>query len=173
MGARGPVGKKADAKAGHRTKAELGAIEKVDLDELDDELLAAAASGPIPADEHWHDIAKWWYESLARSGQSIYYQPSDWATAYLLAESMSRDLKPQFVGLDEEGEPKFAVIPLKGASLAAYLKGFTVLMVTEGDRRRMNLELERSSLKGQERGVAADDGVVLDRAAMFAQGGKQ
>lgn len=95
------------------------------------------------ADASWHPIAKLWYESLADSGQSVFYEPSDWATAYLIAESMSRDLAEQFVAATDSGESIYATIPLKGASLAAYLKAMSVLMVTEGDRRRMRLELER------------------------------
>jgi antitoxin (DNA-binding transcriptional repressor) of toxin-antitoxin stability system len=105
---------------------------------------AAERSKVPPADDRWHAVARAWYESLSRSGQRVYYEASDWATAYLLAESMSRDLKPQVVGITEEGEPVRAVIPLKGASLAAYLKGFTTLLVTEGDRRRARVELERA-----------------------------
>jgi hypothetical protein len=110
----------------------------------------------------WHPIAKRWFESLAMSGQSRkYYEPSDWATAYLIAESMSRDLKPQVVGINEEtGEPVMAVIPLKGASLAAYLKAFTALLVTEGDRRRARVELERPKPGGEE----ASDVSWLDEA---------
>lgn len=171
MGARGPVGKKAEAKMGHRTKAELAGAEIVDLDEIDDELIRQARAGQIPGLDNWHPVAKHWYDSLPLSGQSIYYQPSDWAVAYMLAESISRDFKPQFVGVNEEsGEPIYEAIPLKGASLAAYLKGFTALLATEGDRRRMQIELERESLKGQGKDDVTEDGVVLDRAAMFKKG---
>jgi hypothetical protein len=170
MGSRGPVGKKTEAKAGHRTKAELAGTEVVNLDEIDDELLMRAREGMIEADENWHPIAQMWYESLAHSGQKIFYQPSDWAVAFLLAESISRDLKPQFVGISETDGPIYETIPLKGASLAAYLKGFTALMATEGDRRRMQIELERESLKGQGTRDPSSEGVVLDRAAMFKGG---
>lgn len=104
-----------------------------------------AAEVPVPkANSKWHPVAKRWFESLAASGQSVFYEPSDWATAELIAESMSRDLKPQVVGVNEDtGEPVMAVIPLKGASLAGYLKAFAALLVTEGDRRRARIELER------------------------------
>lgn len=96
-------------------------------------------------DEKWHPAAAQWYRALAESGQATFYEPSDWATAWLIAESISRDLKPQVVGVnDETGEPVFAVIPMKGANLSAYLKAMTALLVTEGDRRRARLELERS-----------------------------
>lgn len=111
-----------------------------------DKAPAAAVVEVPPADERWHSAARGWYESLARSGQSAFYEPSDWATAYLIAESMSRDLKPQFVGVDGEGEPIVKAIPMRGASLAAYLKAMTALMVTEGDRRRARLELQRGQV---------------------------
>jgi hypothetical protein len=123
-----------------------------------------AAEVEVPtANPKWHPIAKRWFGSLARSGQSAFYEPSDWATAELIAESMSRDLKPQVVGVSEKvetdpetgisltkAEPVMATIPLKGASLAAYLKAFSVLLVAEGDRRRARLELQRPSPGGEE-----------------------
>jgi hypothetical protein len=96
-----------------------------------------------PADPSWHPVALAWYGALAGSGQSQLYQPSDWATAVLVAESMSRDLSPQVVGTTEKGDILRDTIPLKGASLSAYLRAFAVLMVTEGDRRRLQLELSR------------------------------
>lgn len=133
----GPVPKRSHQRHGHRAKSELEAIDRVP---------AAAKVDVPPADEEWHPIAKRWYESLAESGQSYYYEPSDWATAYLIAESISRDLKPQFVGINEKtGERVIETIPMKGASLAAYLKAMTALLVTEGDRRRARVELERVS----------------------------
>jgi hypothetical protein len=176
MGTRGPIGKKNAEKAGHRTKAELARTEVIDLDELEipEELLADAEEwGRLPANDEWHEIAIYWYEALEKSGQTIFFQPSDWATAYLICESLSRDLNPQFVGMRQVGESEqeamYEIIPLKGASLAAYLKAFGSLMVTEGDRRRLGAELERKSKKGQTTEPADGDGVVLDRRSMFQQ----
>lgn len=103
------------------------------------------------ADPKWHPVARAWFNALGRSGQARFYEPSDWALAVVMAESMSRDLSPQFVGFeqgtDEEGhefsKASLQALPMKGASLAAYLKGMSNLLVTEGDRRRLRLELER------------------------------
>lgn len=81
------------------------------------------------ADEGWHPVARGWFESLAGSGQSAFYEPSDWAVAVLVAESMSREL--------------WGDGPVSGAALMAWLRAMTALMVTEGDRRRLRLELER------------------------------
>lgn len=103
------------------------------------------------ADSDWHPVARAWYESLARSGQSAFYEPSDWATAQLLAESMSRELKPQYVGTTKSDDPIYASRPPTGAALAAWLKGMSVLLATEGDRRRLQVELQR-------RPDAEDDG---------------
>lgn len=103
-------------------------------------------------------MARAWYESLAGSGQSVWYEPSDWATAVLVAESISRDLKPQVVGVHPEtGEPVWATIPLRGTSLAAYLKAFTALVVTEGDRRRARLELQRGQVEPDSSVPSLDD----------------
>lgn len=140
LGERGPVPKR----SGQRRRRNKG----------DEPAKAEAGKVTRPApDDNWHATARLWYESLAESGQSVFYEASDWATAYLLAESISRDLKPQVVGVNEQtGEPVFAVIPMKGASLAAYLKAMTALLVTEGDRRRARLELERPKSDDEETG---------------------
>lgn len=96
-------------------------------------------------DKGWHPIAKRWYQSLAKSGQSEFYEPSDWAMAQIVAESISRDLEEQVVAVPEKtGEPVYAKVPMKGASLSAYLKAMNALMVSEGDRRRAGVELERA-----------------------------
>jgi hypothetical protein len=106
---------------------------------------SGASNVDVPEpDETWHPVARRWYDSLAESGQCRWYEPSDWATAYLLAESMSRDLNPQVVGTTQQGEILRDRIPLKGTSLGSYLKAFSSLLVTEGDRRRARMELERA-----------------------------
>jgi hypothetical protein len=130
MGARGPAPKRSD----QRRRTNSPPTEKG--------IGASKVTVPRPAPK-WHPVAKRWFNSLAKSGQSRYYEPSDWALAYLLAESMSRDLSPQVVGTTEKGDILRDIIPLKGASLSAYLKAMGSLLVTEGDRRRAQLELER------------------------------
>lgn len=84
-------------------------------------------SGPPEADPEWHHIALRWYESLETSGQSTFYEDSDWATAYYLAEVMSRSLLQS---------------RLSAHLLAAILQGMSSLLVTEGERRRARLELQ-------------------------------
>jgi hypothetical protein len=142
------TGKELDAKA-----AELGIAEwnaKARVAQKREALIAHVAGGSSPdgipePDANWHEAAKRWYLALRNSGQSAFYEASDWAFAWITAESLSRDLKPQVVGIVEEtGEVVRAIIPMKGASLAAYLKAMTALLATEGDRRRAGIELERA-----------------------------
>lgn len=102
----------------------------------------------------WHPLVVDLYFSIQQSGQSEWYQLSDWMALQIACESMSRDLDPQFVGMqtrwnreaqDMETVPTKMRLPLKGANLGAYLKLFGALGVTEGDRRRMGIMLQRAA----------------------------
>lgn len=93
-------------------------------------------------DPKWHPVARAWFEALVASGQAVFYEPSDYATAVVIAESMSRELHPQQV-VTKDGAVVEVSSPPKAASIAAWLKGATALMATEGDRRRLRLELLR------------------------------
>lgn len=97
-----------------------------------------------PADESWHQIARDWYDSLARSGQAVFYEPSDWATARYVAEAMSRGLSSS----------RFSA-----QLFAAVSSAMTELLTTEGARRRARLEIERGKPGEKEKpaGVTALD----------------
>jgi hypothetical protein len=106
--------------------------------------------GREPANPKWHSVARQWYDSLAVSAQRVFYQPSDWSTAYLIAHSISLELAPRPI-FDESGKEVARVtLPPKGASLTAWLKGMSSLLVTEGDRRRLGIELEQAASAGSE-----------------------
>lgn len=141
MGARGPAPKRKSQRLGHISQAERQSATKA----------PAAKAKPMLANPKWHPVAKRWFNSLKSSGQSQFYTDSDWGTAYVLAESMSRELRPQpiVVGQGEHATIEFHELPPKGASLAAWLKGMTALLVTEGDRRRVSLELQQPTPSGE------------------------
>lgn len=132
MGTRGPIPNRSDQRR-RRNAPELPIDEAAGADDVE---------APEP-DETWHPIARRIFDSLGESGQSVFYEPSDWAQAFLMCESISRDLRPQVVGTTDSGEILEATIPLKGASLNAYRAVMAALLVTEGDRRRAALELQR------------------------------
>ena len=83
-----------------------------------------------PASKDWHPIARDWYRSLRASGQSRYYEPSDWATARALADQLSKMLY-----LDQPN----------GAMLTAWVNASRDLLTTEAQRRRVHLELTREA----------------------------
>lgn len=150
---------KKDAERRRRNKTPDGGTSAIPAEVVNlDELRAGEVEIPVP-DDDWHEIARMIYESVTRSGQTAWMEPSDWATLYLMCESISRDLKPQVIGINEEtGKPIRAEIPLKGASLNAYNKTMASLMMLEGDRRRLRLELERKARLD----AAAEGTVVVD-----------
>jgi hypothetical protein len=130
-----------DPAGGPTTVVDISAIVEDDPDSLPFKIKQPIPESAWESDPDWHEIAKIWFESLSSSGQAVFYEPSDWALARLTAESISRDLSEQVVGITDSGEVVRDTIPLKGASLNAYLKAMGQLAVSEGERRRMRIEL--------------------------------
>lgn len=156
----GPPPKK-DAERRRRNKGpeKEGSLSSIPAEVINlDELIAGEVEVPEP-NKDWHPIATLVYESVMRSGQVIWMEPSDWAVLFLMCESLSRDLNPQVVGITEEGDVVKDTIPLKGASLTAYNKTMASLMMLEGDRRKLRIELER---RKRIDAAAAGDGKVVD-----------
>lgn len=81
-----------------------------------------------PASRGWHQIARKWYVSLADSGQSQFYEPSDWERARYIAELVSRSLR----------SPK-----VSAGLVSTIMSGMAELLDTEGSRRRVGMEIVR------------------------------
>lgn len=79
------------------------------------------------ADRDWHPIAHKLWDSLKGSGQADFYQSSDWAFAFSLCEDLSYYKK--------SGKRS-------GQMLQTIYSAFERLLVTEGDRRRVRIELQ-------------------------------
>jgi hypothetical protein len=82
------------------------------------------------ADPLWHPIASRLWESLALSGQSKFYEPSDWALAFSVMDDLS-EYKQQS--------------RRSAQMLASIYSQMASLLITEGDRRRVGIELARKS----------------------------
>lgn len=82
--------------------------------------------GPEPP-EWLGGLAREWYQSLRTSGQAIYYADSDWASALIVAKGIEAFEKRPSAHM-----------------LTAVLSGLGSLAATEGDRRRLRIELERA-----------------------------
>lgn len=100
-----------------------------------------ARPAKIPnADREWHPIARRLWDSLKTSGQQDYYQSSDWALAYSLCEDLSYYKK--------SGKRS-------GQMLQTIYSAFERLLVAEGDRRRVRIELHEPEDEGDTASVVA------------------
>ena len=134
----GPIPKR-DAERRRRNKP---AVETTTVDL--DTLIAGEIEVPV-VDEEWHPIAQHIFTAAQASGQSIFYEPSDWAALLLLCEQVSRSLAPQpvVVGSGEEARVEMHTVPVNGAVMGQINKAMASLMLLEGDRRKLRIELER------------------------------
>lgn len=88
-------------------------------------------------DENWHDIARMLWDACQLSGQADFYQQSDIALLYSLCDDLSH-----FKDSHKRS----------GQMLQTIMSSFERLLVAEGDRRRVRVELEVES--------AEDDGIA-------------
>lgn len=176
---RGPIPNRSEERRRRNKPEEGGEVTRV----------AGAEHVPVPEpDDDWHPIAYDWFTSLAESAQAQFYEPSDWEVAYLLADQISMQVSPRFVGWEQAdgedydadgrkkppagsyanpGKARVERLPMKGSELSAILKGMSNLAVTEGDRRRLRIEVTRGAEgDGQDVGEAE-----AQRAFQLLQGG--
>jgi hypothetical protein len=147
-GAGGPPPKRSDQRRRRNVPA-AGEPERV----VDDSVVVI----PDP-DPGWHRAARIVWDSLSCSGQNKFFASSDWAAAYTLCESMSREFAPQpmVVGSGSDARVELVEVPPKGASLSAWRALMAGLLMTEGDRRRVALELQRPATPEETKAVVTD-----------------
>lgn len=102
---------------------------KVDVDKAVPDGLERA---PKLTGKHSAAARRFW-EALSQSGQAQFFEPSDWAAAELVV-----------LAIDE-----FRRNP-SGSMLSSISSMMSNLLVTEGDRRRLRLELERRGDAGEQ-----------------------
>lgn len=91
-----------------------------------------------------HSIVAGMWKALAESGQAQYYEPSDWEYARFTLHFADKLLK--------SGKPSSNM-------LMAVNSAFGDLLVSEGQRRRVRMEVERNKAKAE----------VVDLAEMFKE----
>ena len=123
MGARGPVPKRSDQRV-RRNKPDV-AVEKV-------ESIGVVAVPELGFDDP-HFLTVDLYRSLAESAQSRYYEASD----YQIARAVLHFLDQQF----KTSRPS-------GQMVQSLFSQLTDLLLTEGARRRVRLEVERAQAGG-------------------------
>lgn len=131
-GTRGPIPKRSNERI--RRNAEGKNVEKVTA-------IGAVMIPPLNLDDP-HPIITDLYRSLTESAQRKYYEPSDWQYARLTLHFADQLLK--------SSRPSAQL-------LATVNQMLNSLLVSEGDRRRVQLEIERNDAQQ----------VVVDVAQVF------
>lgn len=143
IGSRGPIPKRSDERV-RRNAPEGPPVEKVTA--------IGTVTQPDLGINDPHELVVDMYRSLGESAQARYYEPSDWAYARLAMLTLNQMLTAK----NKNGEP----IAISAMKLQVVNQMFQSLLMTEGDRRRINLEVERQS---------QPDGVVVNVADVFRQ----
>ena len=102
----------------------------------------------FPAKRHWEKLTKDWYAAVGKSGMAEYYEQSDWAMVLIIAE----ELDAYYKEAAKPGGKRSAMM------LATIFSAMESLGVTEGERRRMRIELEKPSEPETPASVVAIDG---------------
>jgi len=89
-------------------------------------------------------MAKDWYGSLSDSGIAAFYERSDWATAMIVAEELTHYFNT-------------STSRRSAQMLTALFAMMTSLGATEGDRRRMRIELEKPKEQTASASITAID----------------
>ena len=134
-GKSGPVPKRSEERI-RRNTTEYGTIDRVNM--------IGDVEVPDLGIPNVHPMIEDFYESLKQSGQAKYYEPSDWQFARYTMHFADRLVK--------SGKPSSQM-------LAAVNNALQDLLVSEGQRRRVRMEVEREQAKGE----------VIDVAAMFRE----
>ncbi|AEJ95102.1 tail protein [Mycobacterium phage Phoxy] len=113
-------------------------------DAVPTEKVTAIGTVPIPelGFDDPHPIVRDLYRSLTESAQRRYYEPSDWQYARTALHFLD--------GLLKSPKPNGQLLTTVNSMLSS-------LLVSEGDRRRVQLEIERKEAEG----------VVVDVAQIF------
>lgn len=179
---RGPMPKRDDERVNRNPKAggdaiQLGPEELARLP-FDVELMVE----PPEAHEKWEPGARQLYDALLRDPARMWMGPADWATAWLMCENISRELAPQYVAVAEGGvnletgekESDRVVrerLPIKGASLTAYIKWMSSQGIGEASRLALRKEVTFHEAPAQLASVSELD-VVDTREGHFQDGGR-
>lgn len=146
MGVRGPIGKRDEERVRRNvpenpteTIQMIGVVKIPDL-------------GDVSHLGETHPLIEEMYESIRQSAAVKYYEPTDWQFARLTLYTLNQEL----IAAQHNGKPVGAM------KLTAINQMLSALLLTEGDRRRARLEIERAPVDNA-------GGKVLDVTDMLRQ----
>lgn len=100
-------------------------------------------------DPEWHPIARMLWDGLVSSGQADFFQNSDWAFAWSVCEDLHMYKSPQHTKDGVEYHKR------SGQMLQTIYSALERLLVSEGDRRRVRIELSQPPDEGKPASVLA------------------
>ncbi len=139
----------------------------------DDHIQATVAD-----DEEWHPVAKLVWDSIKEDPCRMLMTSGDWAALVVMCETLSRELRPQPVGImqpnpktGEEGSVQMAVIPIKSGTLSALDKLYRMIGIGEGNRLRNRFQVELFP-QGTQEGVNKGNvrSIVSKRSELMSKG---
>ena len=140
MGARGPAPNRgndySNASNARRAAQRSGKVTTV-----------AAHKARIPEpNPDWHHVCKMLWEAAHNSGQCAFYQETDWVFLYSILDDLSAAKAKYHV--DGSGKPPAILLQMIYSAMSSL--GFT-----EGDRRRMRIELDNDSPDVEDESITA------------------
>ena len=145
MGVRGPIGKRDE----ERIRRNLPEDPTVTVQMHG--LVTIPDLGDMSHLGETHPLITDMYESIKQSASVRYYEPTDWQFARLTLYTLNQEL----IAAAHNGKPVGAM------KLTAINQMLSALLLTEGDRRRARLEIERAPVEAS--------GKVLDVTHMLRQ----
>ena len=128
MGARGPIPKRDDERVRRNvpenpteTIQVIGTVEPPEL-------------GDVSYEGETHPIIEEMYQAMKESAAVKFFEPTDWQFARLTMLTLNQEL----IAAKQLGKPIGAM------KLTAITTMLSALLLTEGDRRRVRLEIERA-----------------------------
>lgn len=128
-GSRGPVPKRDDERI-RRNLDPMGPVDKITV-------IGAVIAPELELGEV-HPLVSDLYASMQTSAQSKFFEDSDWQIARLAMHELNRHLTGP--------KPSAVFLQVLSSMLSS-------LLVTEGDRRRVRLEIDRNQNDGQQAAV--------------------
>lgn len=146
MGVRGPIGKRDE----ERVRRNIPEDPTVTIQMPG--LVTIPDLGDVSHLGETHPLVTDMYESIRQSASVKYYEPTDWQFARLALYTLNQEL----IAAQHNGKPVGAM------KLTAINQMLSALLLTEGDRRRARLEIERAP-------ADSSAGKVLDVTDMLRQ----
>ncbi|MEI6001146.1 hypothetical protein H3V53_29405 [Paraburkholderia bengalensis] len=155
MGTRGPIGKRDEERVRRNTPENptetISMIGTVEIPEL----------GDMSYMGETHPLIEEMYDAIKQSAAVKFYEPTDWQFARLALYTLNQEL----IAAKHQGKPIGAM------KLTAINQMLSALLLTEGDRRRVRLEIERAPADPTGGKVVDVTDVLKQRLAKASGGG--